>query len=168
MALIWVHLEKIIYLGLNRRASEVHLLLLCDFPVLLQQHWSLDLWRPENTTTRRCQTRFQLNETISWNKAVLARCMSSWFSPCVCCPWCGQGVQTRVRATIFSPSKEALRWLNSTRKELLSWARGKSSSSLWPPSSSSTVWLLLETTWWFRGRLKTILLLIIIFSFPVL
>lgn len=78
----------------------------------------------------------------------------SWFSPCVWCPWCGQGVQTRVMATIFSPSREALRWLNSTRKELLSWARGKSSSSLWPPSSSSTVWLLLDTKWWLKSRLK--------------
>lgn len=46
----------LIYVGLNRSASDVYLLVLCDFPVLVQQHWSLDLQQPENTTTRRCQT----------------------------------------------------------------------------------------------------------------
>ncbi|TNN60736.1 hypothetical protein EYF80_029080 [Liparis tanakae] len=53
-----------------------------------------------------------------------------------------QGLQGR--ATIFSPSREALLWLSSPRKELRFWARGKSSSSLRPASSSSAVCVLLE------------------------
>lgn len=74
-------------------------------------------------------------------------------SPCVSCPWWEQ--QGLGRATTFSPSREALRWLSSLTKELLSCARVKSSSTFWSPRSSSTAWILLDTPLWTKTENTT-------------
>lgn len=125
-------------------------LLLCDILVLVQQHWCLDLERPEKNTNKELSNKLKENTIGSTNFShqLTARSVEHrlsvqariWSSPGVCCPCCGAG-----RATIFRPSKEALDWFSSCRKELLSWARGKSSRSLWPANSNSTECRILST-----------------------
>lgn len=129
---------------LNRSASELYLLEMCDFLVLVQQHWSLDLQQSENTN----QPPVVRQDCNTGRRKAHKTWVCEHKSPCVRSPRCGQGQQGLGRANIFSPSRDTLRWLSPPKKELLSRARGKSSSSLWFPNSSSTAWLLLGTKQW--------------------
>lgn len=126
------------------------LLLLRDILVLVQQHWCLDLERPEKNTNKELSKKLKEKTIGSANFSHLLTARSVehplsvqariWSSPGVCCPWRGAG-----RTTIFRPSKEALHWYSSCRKELLSWAKGKSNRSLWPAISNSTECRILST-----------------------
>lgn len=98
------------------------------------------------TSTRSHQKKKKKTEEINFNfkfqfRPLAASEIHVTSSPGVCCRWCccwaGSG-------TIFRPSREALRWFSSRRNEPASWARGKSSRSLWPANSNSTEWRLLS------------------------